>query len=273
MVKYRVKVFLQVFHNVEVGLRIGECEVGYEHNQFFLSTIVHANTREDAKEKGFSKITEVLAIFCLQTGQSYKVSSINVEQLSGTKPYIHAGFMTLTRLTLPPLDNKKIAEIKRTFLLLDKCPKKGKESKRIERAINYFMKGCYLETKWRPESFLNFYKVVELIAHAFIGNFNQSLENQLKNTLLEDLDDAERKGLLTSKRLIQHMCKQLKVTSKSNKISQIVKLRSKFSAHATLEEVDVSLERFNECKSLAGRTLIGYIEHLSSLNVKYTSRT
>jgi len=268
MVKYRVKAFLQVFHKVEVGLRIGECNVGYEHNQFFLSTVVHTNTHEEAKEKGFSKITEVLAIFSLQTGQSYNVTSINVEQLSGTKPYIHKGFMTLTRLTLLPLDDRKIAEIRRTLTLLDKCPRKGKESKRIERAINYFMKGCYLETKWQPESFLNFYKVVELIAHTFVRSFNQTLKNQLENTLLEDLDDNEKKRLVTSKRLIQHMCKQLKVTSNSNEISQIVKLRSEFSAHATLEEVNVSLERFNKCKSLAGRTLIRYIEYLSSLDTK-----
>lgn len=266
MERYRVKAYLQVFHNMEEGLKIGECEVGYEHNQYFLSTIVQANTPKEAKEKGFSKITEVLAIFSLQTGQSYKVSPVNVEQLSGTKPRIHTGFMTLERITLLPLDNKKIAEIQRTLMLLDKCPRKGKESKRIERAINYFMKGCYLETKWRPESFLNFYKVVELIAQAFKGSFNQSLGNQLKNTLLKDLTDKERKGLRTSKRLIQFMCRQLNVTTNNKDISQIVDIRPRFSAHATLEDVDVSLESFNKCKSLAGRTIIRYIGYLSSLD-------
>jgi hypothetical protein len=260
---YLVKAYPKAFHKVELGREIGGCKIDYDYdqNRYFISTVVVGNTPEEAQEKGFLRVSQVLSVFCVHTGVSYKIDSIHIEQISGKKPFLYTAPMTLVWESYLPIDDRKIREIEETFTVLDKLSNEKRSTKIVTKAINYFLRGCYLETKWRSESFLNFYKVIELIAQDFQESYNQTLENQLKNTLLEDIAKEEIKQLRTSKRLIQFMCLQLGITS-NNDISQIVELRPKFSAHATLQEVDVSPEEFNKCKALAGKAIINYIYHL-----------
>lgn len=261
---YLVKAYPQGFHKIELGREIGGCKIDYDHhhNRYFISTVVVGGTPEEGQEKGFLRISQVLSVFCIHTGVNYKIDSIHIDQISGKKPYLYTSPTTLVWKSFLLVDNKKVREIEETLTILDKLSNEEQSTKIVTKAINYFLRGCYLETKWRSESFLNFYKIIELIAQkGFRESFNQVIKNQLKSTLFKDLNKGEIKQLRTSRRLIQFMCLQLGISS-NNDISQIVKLRPKFSAHATLQEVDISLEEFNKCKALAGKTLINYIHHL-----------
>lgn len=258
--RYEVKGFLSVFHPIPLGQKIGDCKMDFDQKrkQYFISVVVSAETQKEAEQKGFLRFNQVLPVFCMHTGVSYKMSTITVSQISGSKPYLHSSKIVFVRETHLPLTDEKIGEIENTLKILDKLPNEKRTTKIITRAINYFLRGCYLETQWRSESFLNFYKVTELIAQDFREDFSQHLAKQLKRTLLEKLTKTEINPLLTPKRLVQFMCQQLNI-SIGDEISRIVALRPKFSAHATLKEVDVSSEEFNKCKALAGKVLINYI--------------
>lgn len=245
---------------MEVGTRIRDCEFGFDdkRSQYFLCTKVSAHSAEEARRKGERRLNQVLSVFAIHTGVSYTYSGIGVDQISGEQPFIYHLFTGITRLTYLPIDNEKISEVEKSIEILDKLPDE-RASIVIERAINYFLRGCYLKTKWRSESFLNFFKVIEIVAQEFRGSFNQTIASQLKDTLIGGITEDELKRLLTPKRLIKFMCRQLGIASKED-IARIIKLRSKFSAHAVLDEVVVSPEEFNSCKGLAGRTLINYIK-------------
>ena len=220
---------------------------------------VSADSAEEAKRKGEHRLTQVLSVFVIHTGASYTYSSIGVDQISGEQPFFHHLFTGITRLTYLPINNETISEVEKSIEILDKLTD-DRVSIVIERAINYFLRGCYLETRWPSESFLNFYKVIELVAQEFRGGFNQTIAGQLKDTISSSLTEEELRRLRTLKRLIRFMCKQLDIASKEEDISRIVTLRSRFSAHAVLEEIVVSPEEFNSCKILAERTIIKYIK-------------
>ncbi len=149
--------------------------------------------------------------------------------------------------------------------LLDKLPSQEQSTKRVDRAINYFLKGCFLETRLdkygRSESFLNFYKAVEIISHDFIKSFNKEVSGQLETTQLGNLTEREIEKLRTSKRLIQFTCGKLGTINICD-ISRIVELRNKFSAHASLEEANVSKKEIDDCKVLAARSIIEYINYV-----------
>jgi hypothetical protein len=263
--QYSVIIYLKGFHEVELGQKIAGCEFGFEpeNNQYFLSTVVTAESIEEAKRKGELRLNQVLSVFVIHTGITYPVSGIHVNQISGKKPFLYSSFMILGRTTYLPISKEKIEEIEKSIELFDKLPSQERSTKRVDKAINYFLRGCYLETQWRSESFLNFYKAIELISHDFRKNFGQTLINQLKDTLLRDLTEEEMQKPLTPKRLIQFACGQLGITDACD-ISKIVTLRSQFSAHARLKEVTVSPEDFNNCKILAGKTILKYADYIQT---------
>jgi hypothetical protein len=253
---YQVKAYFGVFHPTDIGTRIGDCEVGFENNHYFLSKTIQCNSREEAEKKGKTRIGQVLSTLCLYTGFSYPIENFHVNQISGDEPHLHTSHLILKRITLLPLRNGCLTEVEKTLRILDTL-KEGKPAEIVERAINYFLRGCQLQTEWRSESFLNFYKVTELLAQAYRKIFNQSFNDRLKNTLFE-LSEKEIQTLATQTRIIRFMCKQLGISD--HRVSQIVKLRATFSAHATTHEPDISDDDFNSCKILASNSLINFIE-------------
>jgi hypothetical protein len=265
--KYSVKAFLKGFHKVEVGQKIANCEFGFDSNrsQYFLSTIVSADSMKEAKRKGESRLFQVLSVFVVYTGIYYSISTIGVDQISGEQPFLHSGEVILGRLTYLPISKEKIEEIGKLVMLLDKLPSQEQSTKRVDRAINYFLKGCFFETQKgeyvRAESFLNFYKAVEIISHDFRKSFDKKVSGQLETTLLTDITEKEIEKLRTTKRLIQFMCKKLGITNVCD-ISRIVELRNEFSAHASLEEVNVSKKEIDDCKTLAAKTIMKYADHI-----------
>jgi len=253
---YQIKAHFRVFHPTDIGTRIGDCEVGFENNHYFLSKTISSNSREEAEEKGKRRIGQVLSTLSLYTGVNYPVDHFSVNQISGDEPHLYTSNLLFKRITLLPFRNGDITKVENTLRILDTLPD-GKPANIAEKAINYFLRGCNLEAEWRSESFLNFYKVTELLAQAYRKEFSQSFNDKLGNTLFE-LNEKEIQTLATQTRIIRFMCKQLDVFD--DRVPQIVKLRATFSAHAKIDEPAVSDEDFNTCKVLASNSLINYIE-------------
>lgn len=261
--RYIVKAYLDGFHEVEVGQKIADCEFGfdYDRKQYFLSTIVSTESMEEAKRKGELRLNQVLSVFVVHTGIYYRIGTIGVDQISGEQPFSHSGHVIVTLRRYLPISKEKIEEIGNSIELLDKLPSQERSTKRVDIAINYFLKGCFLETRWVSESFLNFYKVVELISHDFRKSFDLEVGSQLETTLLGNLTEQEIEKLRTPKRLIQFTCEKLGITYACD-ISRIVELRNEFGAHASLKEVDVSQKELNDYKILAGKSIIEYTNHI-----------
>ncbi len=266
--QYRVILNLEGFHPIEIGQKIGDCEFGFEqdYNVYFISTVVSAENPEKAKSKGVLRLERILSIITLQTGVSYPVRSVHMVQISGEKPFVVTVSLDLERITFLHLKKEKIEEIKKTIKLLDNLPSEERSTAIIDKGINYFLRGCFLECEWRSESFLNFYKAIELITNEFRKEFDVEIKNQLNDTILCNITDEEVRALRTPKRQIQFSCEQIGITPSCN-ISKIVTLRNEFSAHARLKEVEVSSEDKNDCKSLAAMMILWYVNYVKTKKI------
>ena len=156
--QYSVIMYLAGFHEVEVGQKIADCGFGFEKrdNQYFLSTVVSAESNEEARRKGELRLVQVLSIFAVYTGITYPISGIHINQIAGKKPFLYMSPMVLQRTRYLPFPKEEIQKVGELIELLDRLPSEEGSTKRIDRAINYFLGGCYLELKWRSESFLDF---------------------------------------------------------------------------------------------------------------------
>jgi len=58
---FQVKAYFRVFHPTEIGTKIGDCEIGFENDHYFMSKTVQCNSREEAEKKGKRRIGQVLS--------------------------------------------------------------------------------------------------------------------------------------------------------------------------------------------------------------------
>ena len=207
-----------------------------------------------------------MSVFALYFG-IYDVANIIASQIGGEEPFISSSSMVLKRMVYQPITREQIEKVEKWVKLFDELPANDYSTKRIDKGINYYLRGCYLESKWRSESFLNFFKIIELVSHDFKEDFSKELKNQLTNTMLNDLAEEEIGELETQKRLVKFMCDRLGI--KEFDIPKIVKLRHEFSAHASVQETEILDEDFSNCKRLSIRTLVEYAQfvHNRSPNI------
>ena len=264
--QYLVKAFVDGLQEIVEETKIGDYEFGFAQleKKHFLSTIVTAGNMTEATGKSFTKLGQMLRIITLFTGKPYSILYINSNQISDkqTSQIFSSAILEAKVIARHSLFNKdKIEEIRKTANVIEKLPNEEHSTKVAIRALSYFERGCYLETIWRSESFLNFFKGIELISKDFEKLFDTEVNNQLKNTLLRELTKEDLKAMRTLKRVIQFTCEQLGITDCN--VSEIVNLRSEFSAHARLKEVTVTKEKFSNCKKLAEKLIISYLNHIS----------
>lgn len=262
--QYNVRAYLKTFHEMQSGQKIADCQVSFdkERNQYFISTIVSANSNEEAKQKGIARIQQVLNVAIVYSGIYYELVGLTIDQISGEEPFISTMPLLFRRLRLLPLHEDHLKETRKSIDILDRISEQQLPRKRAEKAIKYFTKGCYFnQADSQSEAFLNFYKSIELVSHDFRKAFDDEINKQLTDTLLKDLTDFELKDLRTPKRLIQFTCEELE-TDFECEIPSIVRLRNEFSAHASLKEVVITQEEFNDCKTLAAKVIINYINYI-----------
>jgi hypothetical protein len=263
--QYVVRAFVDVLQEIEVGTKIGDYEFGFAkfEKQHFLQTVVVARNMTEATWKSHAKFGQMLRIFTLFTGKPCNILYINGKQISDkqtTQSFSSTILVPKVVAHKSPFDEEKIEEIRKTANAIENLPK-GRSAMVAIRALSYFERGCYLERKWRSESFLNFFKGVELISYDFQKLFDTEVNNQLGNTLLRKLTKEELEAMRTLKRVIQFTCEQLGISDCN--VSEIVNLRSEFSAHARLKEVNVTQKEFNNCKELAGKLIISYVDYIT----------
>jgi hypothetical protein len=259
--QYIVYLFLKEFNEVKGKRRFVDCELGFDNDvkRYYLSTHINAFTIEEAKKVGEKRLYKVLNFIQLLTGVSHPIIGIQAYLVSGNDIFSQVVPMMLTRTRYVPLDEPKIKEIANFITKYDNIAGNGETTKKLDQVINYYVRGCRLESTWRTESFLNFFKVIELISHNFVRNFNQQISTELKDTLLQDLTPEEVGKLQTDRRLIKYMCKELKILEEFD-IKKMVRLRHEVSAHANVEEPEITMSDFNSCKCLAGQAIIKYVE-------------
>jgi hypothetical protein len=207
------------------------------------------------------EINLILGIFEVYLINHFEIDSIYRIQISGEEPFITSKTFNLVQQRLLPLPQDMIDKIRTSTELLDKLPHEEVCTKRVNKAISFLRKGCFLQREWMSEAFLNYYKAMELVSHDFRKAFDKEVSNQLSGTLLKNLSELELKDLRTQKRLIQFTAQQLGITYPYD-IPRIVELRNQFSAHANLEEITVSQKEFDDCKILSANIIIGYLDYL-----------
>jgi len=139
---FRVKAYLKVFHEIGTATKIGDCELGFENNRYFLSKTISCNSRERAEEKGKRRINQVLSMLCLYTGVSYRIDSYAVDQISGDNPRLHTSNLLIKSLTLLPIRDEIVTKVEETLKILDRLPDE-KPAEIVEKAMNYFLRACY----------------------------------------------------------------------------------------------------------------------------------
>jgi hypothetical protein len=266
--QYSVRAFIDGLQEIEVGTKIGNYEFGFAEfeKQHFLSTVIRAVNMEEATWKSHMKVGKMLSVITLFTGKPYSIRYINIRQISDEQTSRIVSSAMLKPLLVGHrsslLNKDGIEEIRKTSEVIEKLSTEEHLTKVAIRALSYFERGCYLEkAKWRSESFLNFFKAIELLSHDFGKLFDKEVSSQLKNTLLRELTKEDLKAIRTLKRVIQFTCEQLGISDCN--VSEIVNLRSEFSAHARLKEVNVTQKEFNNCKELAGKLIISYVDYIT----------
>ena len=142
----------------------------------------------------------------------FEIYDVFVEQISGEEPFIHSSSFVLQRTRLLPFPQENIAKIRRSAKIIDMLPNQESFTKRVNKAISFHRKGCFLQIEWQSEAFLNFYKAIEIISHDFRKVFDNEVNTQLSGTLIKNLTENELKDLRTPKRLIQFTAQQLGIT-------------------------------------------------------------
>ena len=260
---YKIQAFLNGFFPIKTPLKIANCEIDLEklRKQYFVSTIASGESADEAQKKGMEQINQVLGIFQVYFPIHLEIGSIHRIQVSGEEPFITSIALILQRTRFLPIPQEMVDKIVKSTELFANLPSDQKSSRRINKAINYFRKACFLEREYSSEAFLNYYKATELVSHDFNKAFVKEVNDQLNGTVLKDLTDQEMKELRTQKRLIQFTVKQLGISEPFD-IPRIVELRNQFGAHANLKDVIVSKEDFRNCKFLASFIIINYLDYL-----------
>lgn len=127
----------------------------------------------------------------------------------------------------------------------------------FQKAFEYFIIGTKI-SKWHKESFLNFFKAIELIS----DHFKEKLENDFKEKI-QDLTRTEIKKISTAKRRIMKACEILNVENiEETEIKEIVKKRPD-AAHPRTDKrfgrKDVEL-----CKKIAREFILKYLKYSSA---------
>lgn len=122
-----------------------------------------------------------------------------------------------------------------------------------KKALAYFIIGMRLK-KWPVESFLNFFKSIELISNTFTSNFNKNLKEKIP-----DLTDREIRILGTRRRLIKQACLGVGLNDVEKTIDEIVKVRNSQDVAHPRADTPFKDEYVQPCKDLARDLFIAYL--------------
>jgi len=141
------------------------------------------------------------------------------------------------------------------------------------KLLEYYLGGLTLQWiaptqhTWTPEAFLNYFKVIELAA----DQYRNELKNRLQGLLQTEssltrapISEAEINQLLTTKRKVEFMCRQLEMDEhRIREALESVDLRNRFDvAHPTAKR-NVKVDDLTKCREVAKLVLIKYLGALT----------
>ena len=131
------------------------------------------------------------------------------------------------------------------------------DDKVFQNAFEYFLIGTKI-SKWPKESFLNFFKAIELIS----DHFKENLENDFKEKI-QDLTRKEIKEISTTKRRIIKAQEILNVENiEESEIKEIVRKRPQ-AAHPRIDKIFVRKD-VELCKKILREFLFKYLKYIST---------
>lgn len=217
---------------------------------------VEAKDPDEAEKLAREKLNRVFKALTLSTGRRFDFELVGSRETTKEQipRRVSVRFISIKRPFKKWLESEKIEQVRgetqEILRLLDKTDLHSR------KAIEYFIIGTKL-SEWPRESFLPFFKAIELISNKFSPEIKKRFKEKIP-----DLEPKEIKRLATSSRKIQYACEVLGIKGVSEKIEMIVKTRNKYDiAHATLKK-DFKKETVDTCRELAREFIVNYIKKL-----------
>ena len=240
---------------MEVPKTIGDFElIPQEDTLDVVNLLVNAETVDAISDIAKEKYEEFFDSLMLSTGSIINYQLLGATEITPNREkkesfeHVHASFHITAKVKVDEETRKKMWQEREDVFLLSQ-----KHDQLSKKALAYFIIGMRLN-KWSNESFLNFYKSIELISSRFIHNFNMNLKG-----IIPDLSDIEINRLRTPKRLFKHTCSELGVNYFDERIDKIVDIRNSEDVAHARSATPFKEEYVQPCKELAKKLVIAYL--------------
>jgi len=102
--QYKVKAYVKGFNQLKVPQTILDCEfnLDFDKQRYFASTVVFANSGNEAQKKGMERINLVIGMFEVYIIYHFEIYDVFVEQISGEEPFIHSSSFVVQRDRILP---------------------------------------------------------------------------------------------------------------------------------------------------------------------------
>lgn len=249
-------------------VHLGKCKIETTAEGYFISTTVSAQSWKQADKIAFNRFENCLRAVSIATNIKYQfeLDPREIQRMNGKPAKIDYQppdiFIVVPNFSeSPQYHNAKIIH--------ELLRRSGTDDKNITKILDYYLGGLTLEWNaptqdtWMPEAFLNYFKVVELAAEFYQADLKNELRKLLQTEPafeVSSFSDREINSLLTMKRKIEFMCRQLEIEADdTSRTLELVDLRNRFDvAHATLGR-NISKKDLVKCRDAARLILIKYL--------------
>lgn len=272
MYKWKVTFKINSYFYYNESFQINGIEFFRQNKNDFAAVYVEDLKDEDkAKKDAVNKLEKVIdsTKFILDQNIDYQLK--NIIQINGDgKENQGLNLFPSTVTVVKEFPKNKIENIKK---LSDKI---GSFNKKKKAVLKYYLRGRRIEG-WNDESFLNYYKAIELISATYCEEGKKKIEKEnfqkkkeLINRLKESLNNDNSKkyskiikkiyklGFVASERKIELAINDLNLKIKNYRIENIVKIRNKIAAHGR-SEAYIKCGDVKMCKKLAKDMICNYI--------------
>lgn len=242
----------------------------------YIETVVSGDSTEEARKVVLNKFEDVSSFLAFETDSKFKLIITDVIQIvsKGERGYGESdilGIMSIPRM----ITNQDIENI-------NKLIKMNSELDKITKAaLKYYERGIKIQ-EWNTESFINYFKVIELISNKYLDKAKQEQEEENREKLDQNISKiiAEIKSGQYDRKIIIKSAKEIYNIGKvglrrrielaaidlgveeftEEDIKKLVRTRNEVSAHANSQSELIGDEELKMCKSFAKKILHGYIQ-------------
>lgn len=244
--------------------------------KIYIETVVNGDSTEEARKVVLNKFEDISSFLAFETDSKFKLIITDVIQIvsKGERGYGESdilGIMPIPRM----ITNQDIENI-------NKLIKMNSELDKITKAaLKYYERGIKIQ-EWNTESFINYFKVIELLSNKYLDKAKQEQEEGNREKLDQNIGKiiAEIKSGQYDRKIIIKSAKEIYNIGKvglrrrielaaidlgveeitAEDINKLVRTRNEVSAHANSQSELIGDEELKMCKSFAKKILHGYIQ-------------